>query len=108
MTGVFYNFRRNSRLQPYVGLRLFVGLNHFEVIDQQRTFPGLNEEITSLPAGRFRENTILELDLDIPVGFNVQVSDNWAIGLEAYLNRYLLPVPAALQIRYRFGMREAE
>jgi hypothetical protein len=108
LTGLTYHFGKNSRFQPYAGLQLDMAISFYTYRVGKNSFPGLDVELPSEVSERFRKNTIFDFDLDLLAGFNYQLNDRWAIGLEAELTRYLLPVPAALQIRYRLHKRAAE
>lgn len=99
------HFRKGKRLRPYLGLQGRFGARHIKGYRLTQVFPGLNEEAGSIEniVERFRTNTIFEIDLDLLAGINYQISDRLLIGLEAHLGRFLLPVPRALQVRYRLG-----
>jgi len=107
LTGLTYHFMRNSRLQPYAGLQLDLAMSISTIRESSRSFPGLGIELPSEIREQFLSNTIFDFDLYLLAGFNYQLNDHWAIGVEAELSRYLLPIPTALQIRYRFQKRAA-
>jgi hypothetical protein len=79
------------------------GLSHSSFLGSRKVFPGLGREseLVNNVVERFRENTILDFDLDLLAGINYQLSDRLLIGIEASLSRYFLPIPQALQVRYR-------
>jgi len=99
-----YHLRKGKRLRPYLGMKARFGLSHSEFLGSRKLFPGLNQEEPELVNNvieRFRKNTILDFDLDLLAGLNYQISDRLMIGIEGHLNRFLIPFPAALQVRYR-------
>ena len=102
---ITYHLRKGKRLRPYLGLQSWFGATRSEALLVARVFPGLNEEIniTENIVERFRINTIFDWDLDLLAGINYQLGDRLAIGIEAKLGQYLIPIPRAVQIRYRLG-----
>jgi len=105
VTDFNYHFRKDKRLRPYLGMEMRFGLSHTRNLGGRQIFPGLGQEsdLAFYIVERFRKNTILDFDLDFLAGINYQVSNRVAIGIEARPNRYFLPIPAALQVRYQLN-----
>jgi hypothetical protein len=109
-TDATYHFLRDRKFRPYAGLQLRTAIFHFETRGIQWVFPGENREEPRLDELRpaFRQNTIFDFDLKLLAGVNYQFADRWMVGFEAHLNRYLIPIPRALQVRYRLGSNRRE
>lgn len=105
-----YNFFRSSRLQPYAGIQLILGVRRSRSYNTYLQFPnlGIEQSLGQTIVPRFAINTLLDFNLAIPFGINYRINNRWAIGIKSTFIQYALPgTPAAIQLRYLFGQNSA-
>jgi hypothetical protein len=97
------HFWRTKRLHPYLGVNLFLLLNHS--VTDGNTFHVLPLHDLVIPSGsiveRFRSNTIFDFDLSLNLGLLYQLSNTWALGVEVDSHPDQLAGPFRLQLRRR-------